>query len=136
MKHTDVTKPIIRPITWPILLAHPEVIQLLIKHRHIGEFPRMDEVVDAMGGMRGDFVYKFFKKEPGEIPKHSLYRWHVPDPIRFKDNMKVTIEALGWWPNGKFQPLTDDIASVAYWYQTEPHKQLPALPAREMRFPR
>jgi len=34
----------------------------------------------------------------------------------------VTIQALGWWPNGKFQPLTDDISSVSYWYQSEPHK--------------
>ena len=80
--------------------------------------------------------YPFYEKEPGQVLKHSLYRWHVMDPIRFNSDLKVTIQALGWWPNGKFQPLTDDIASVAYWYQTEPHKPFPPLPSREERFPR
>jgi Protein of unknown function (DUF2961) len=60
----------------------------------------------------------------------------VPDPIRFKKNLRVTIQALGWWPNGKYQPLTDDIASVGYWYQAESHKPQPPMPAREDRFPR
>jgi hypothetical protein len=80
--------------------------------------------------------YPFYKKEAGEVPKHALYRWHVVDPIRFDSDLKVTIQALGWWPNREFQPLTDDIASVAYWYQTEPHQPFPPLPSREERFPR
>jgi hypothetical protein len=80
--------------------------------------------------------YPLFHKVAGEVPKHSLYRWHVADPIRFKRDLKVTIQAIGWYPNGKFQPLTDDIASVAYWYQTEPHTAFPKMPSREARFPR
>ena len=27
-----------------------------------------------------------------------------------------------------YLPLEDDIASVAYWYQTEPHAKFPPLP--------
>ncbi|MGE5646656.1 MAG: glycoside hydrolase family 172 protein [Acidobacteriota bacterium] len=80
--------------------------------------------------------YPLFLKQPGQIPKHAMYRWHVPDPIRFKKELRVTIQTLGHWPNGKFQPLTDDLSSVAYWYQAEPHKPFPAVPAREARFPR
>ena len=80
--------------------------------------------------------YPYSSKEPGEVPKHALYRWHVTDPIRFDHDLKVSIQALGWWPNGKMQPLADDLASVAYWYQTEPHKPFPPLPSREERFPR
>jgi len=72
--------------------------------------------------------YPLYRKEPGEVPHHGLYRWHVMDPIRFKQDLKVTIQALGWWPHGKFQPLTDDIASVGYWYQSEPHAPFPELP--------
>jgi len=72
--------------------------------------------------------YPLWQREPGAVPKHGLYRWHIMDPIRFKQSLKVTIQALGWWPNGKFQPLTDDIASVAYWYQSEPHAPFPAMP--------
>jgi len=42
----------------------------------------------------------------------------------------VTIQALGWWPGGVYEPLEDAIASVGYWYQTEPHAAFPALPGR------
>jgi hypothetical protein len=80
--------------------------------------------------------YPFCRKEPGEVPKHSVYRWHVLDPIRFQQDLKVTIQALGWWPNRKFQPLTDDIASTAFWYQTEPHASFPKMPGIAGRWPR
>jgi hypothetical protein len=74
--------------------------------------------------------YPLYHKPEGELPRHGLYRWHVMDPIRFRQNLKVTMQALGWWPHGKFQPLTDDIASVGYWYQNEPHAAFPAFPLR------
>ena len=70
------------------------------------------------------------------VPKHAMYRWHVPDPIRFTSRLRATVQALGWWPDGTFQPLADDIASVAYWYQTEPHAPFPALPGLAARWPR
>ena len=44
---------------------------------------------------------------------------------------KVTIQALGWQAGGRYLPLEDDIASVAYWYQTEPHAKFPKLPDAE-----
>ena len=72
----------------------------------------------------------------GQVPRHGLYRWHVMDPIRFEKDLKVTIQALGWWPGHKFEPLTDDIASVAYWYQTLPHAPFPEFPTRQQRFAR
>jgi hypothetical protein len=55
--------------------------------------------------------------------RFGLYRWHIMDPIRFEKNLKVAIQALGWHSdrNSRYLPLQDDIASVAYWYQTEPH---------------
>lgn len=69
-------------------------------------------------------------------PKWSLYRWHIMDPIFFEQDLRITIQALGWWPNRKYQPLADDIASVAYWYQSEPHAEFPQLPALAQRWPR
>lgn len=48
----------------------------------------------------------------------------------------MTIQALGWWPNKKFEPLTDDIASVGYWYQAEPHAPFPELPPVRERWSR
>jgi len=62
--------------------------------------------------------------------RFSLYRWHITDPIRFDKDLKVTIQALGY-RGDRFQPLQDDIASVAYWYQREPHAAFPRLPARD-----
>lgn len=80
--------------------------------------------------------YPLWRKEPGEVPRHAMYRWHVMDPIRFQQDLRVTIQALGWWPGKKFEPLTDDICSVAYWYQAEPHAPFPALPDLSARWPR
>jgi len=63
--------------------------------------------------------------------RFGLYRWHITDPIRFEQDLRVTIQALGWRSDGRYLPLRDDISSVAYWYQTEPHTPFPALPAKD-----
>jgi hypothetical protein len=63
--------------------------------------------------------------------RFGLYRWHIPDPVRFQSDLRVTIQALGWLPgarDGKYLPLQDDIASVAFWYQTLPTAPFPNLP--------
>jgi hypothetical protein len=80
--------------------------------------------------------YPLYRREPGEVPRHGLYRWHVLDPIRFKRDLSVTVQALGWWPGAKFEPLTDDIASVGYWYQAEPHALFPEIPPVHERWSR
>lgn len=63
--------------------------------------------------------------------RFGLYRWHVMDPIRFEQDLKVTIQALGWRSGGRYLPLQDDIASTAFWYQQEPHAAFPKLPERD-----
>lgn len=63
--------------------------------------------------------------------RFGLYRWHIVDPIRFEKDLKVTIQALGWKGNGKYLPLRDDISSVAFWYQSEPHQAFKALPSKD-----
>jgi len=63
--------------------------------------------------------------------RFGLYRWHIMDPIRFDQDLKVTIQALGWRSGGRYLPLQDDIASVAFWYQTEPHTPFPKLPDKD-----
>jgi len=59
--------------------------------------------------------------------RFSMYRWHVPDPIRFQRDIRVTIQAIGWRSGGRYLPLQDDIASVAYWYQALPTAPFPPL---------
>jgi Protein of unknown function (DUF2961) len=63
--------------------------------------------------------------------RFGMYRWHIMDPIRFEEELKVTIQALGWRSEGRYHARQDDIASVAYWYQTEPHASYPALPDKD-----
>jgi hypothetical protein len=67
---------------------------------------------------------------PGGPRRFSLYRWHVLDPIGFREDLRVTIQAIGMSPeqDARYRPLQDDIASVAVWYQNEPHGAFPALP--------
>lgn len=63
--------------------------------------------------------------------RFGMYRWHIMDPIRFTQDLRVTIQALGWRSGGRYLPLQDDIASVAFWYQTLPTAPFPALPSRD-----
>ena len=63
--------------------------------------------------------------------RFGLYRWHIMDPIRFQQDLKVTIQALGWRSGGRYLPLQDDIASVAFWYQTLPTAPFPPLPGKD-----
>lgn len=63
--------------------------------------------------------------------RFGMYRWHIMDPVRFDQDLKVTIQALGWRSGGRYLPLQDDIASVTYWYQTLPTAPFPELPSRD-----
>ena len=62
--------------------------------------------------------------------RHSLYRFHIMDPVRFEKDLRVTIQAIGWRSEGRYLPLQDDISSVVYFYQSEPHNTFPKLPDR------
>lgn len=74
--------------------------------------------------LRPDGVYR-------SQQRFGMYRWHITDPIRFQQDLRVTIQALGWRSGRRYLPLQDDIASVAYWYQTLPRPTFPALPSRD-----
>ncbi len=74
--------------------------------------------------IRGDGHYKVSQR-------FGMYRWHITDPIRFEKDLRVTIQALGWRTGGRYLPLKDDIASVVFWYQTEPHTTFPKLPTKD-----
>ncbi len=66
----------------------------------------------------------------GWLGRTHLYRFHLEDPIRFRQSLRASIE------HGHANCLTLDLASVAYWYQTLPSKPVPPLPSREERKPR
>ena len=59
----------------------------------------------------------------------DMYRWHITDPIYFKKDLRVTIQALGWRKDKRYLPLRDDISSVAYWYSDHLDDSYPPIPA-------
>lgn len=63
--------------------------------------------------------------------RFGMYRWHITDPIRFEQDLKVTIQALGWRNGGRYLPMQDDMASTAFWYQTLPTAPFPELPNKD-----
>jgi hypothetical protein len=86
------------------------------------------------------FLHPYFgtARAPGRLNDDPLfgwhgrthcYRFHMEDPIRFKQSLRASIEA------GHANVLTLEIASVAYWYQKLPGKPFPPLPPAEERKP-
>lgn len=51
--------------------------------------------------------------------------------IEIPAGSRATIQALGRRSGGRYLPLQDDISSVAFWYQAEPHGSFPALPGSD-----
>ena len=61
--------------------------------------------------------------------KIGLYRFHITDPIRFRNSLRVTAQDLGWNSDGSlYVARQDDISTAAFWYQTLPTMPFPALP--------
>ncbi|MGH8862595.1 MAG: DUF2961 domain-containing protein, partial [Jatrophihabitantaceae bacterium] len=58
--------------------------------------------------------------------RFGMYRWHVPDPIRFTQRVRATVQALGIGPghgNGlpiRYRQNPDDIATTAFVYLDRP----------------
>ncbi|MBQ2712289.1 MAG: DUF2961 domain-containing protein [Clostridia bacterium] len=62
-------------------------------------------------------------------PRFMAYRWHVPDPIVFEKDFKMTMLNMGFRPDGINYGRRDDLVSVAYWYQNLTDKPLAPLPS-------
>lgn len=81
-----------------------------------------------------DLSTEYFKENSER--RNGEYRWHIQDPIKFSSDLRVTIQSLGWEGanigsisgKGTYLPQEDYLASVAYWYQAEPHAPFPQLP--------
>ena len=65
----------------------------------------------------------------------ALNRFHLCDPILFGSGLRATLQQIGANEHGLFE-RQDDVATVAYWYQAEPHAPFPALMPATERHPR
>ena len=67
----------------------------------------------------------------------SMYRWHLPDPIFWKEECRITIQQIGW--DGARRDSTgtalyervDDWCSATFWYEPVPSAPLPEFPSLE-----
>jgi hypothetical protein len=76
------------------------------------------------------FGYARVNGGTGWLGRTHVYRFHLADPVYFDRSLRFSIE------HGHDNNLTLDLSSVAYWYQSEPHKGFPAFPSREARKPK
>jgi len=86
---------------------------------------------DSFSSLYSGFYEVKDSKIDGFVGIFGQYRWHVLDPVRFDKDLRITVQSLGWGKGGAYMPLIDDLASVAYWYQIEPHNPFPELPSEE-----
>lgn len=64
--------------------------------------------------------------------RFGMYRWHVMDPIRFARRLaRVDVQALGWYKDGRYMPLRDDIASTCWLYLDRAAANRPVLPPHD-----
>jgi hypothetical protein len=103
---------------WDTKRKVAEGVEVVDYTEYTGPYTGLHQVI------RGDGHYQVMQR-------FGMYRWHINDPIRFEKDLKVTIQALGWRSDGRYLPLQDDIASVVFWYQSEPHTTFPKLPSRD-----
>lgn len=89
---------------------------------------RGEDVYDNFSSLYTGFYHVPYK---GAQRRFGQYRWHINDPVRFEKDLRVTIQSLGWQSGDRYLPLQDDLASVAYWYQLEPHNPFPPLPTKK-----
>jgi hypothetical protein len=87
----------------------------------------LEDYFNNAWGFQGEFNFPFvgysLKGDKTWTGQHSMYRFHITDPIYFEKSLKAGIE------HGHANDRKDDYSSTAYWYQTEPHQKLFPLPA-------
>ncbi|NDV68475.1 glycoside hydrolase family 172 protein [Dysgonomonas sp. 25] len=72
------------------------------------------------------FGYPRVNNDVGWLGRTHVYRFFINDPVYFETSLKATVES------GHENNLTLDLATVAYWYQSEACK-LPSAPSKEQR---
>jgi len=56
----------------------------------------------------------------------SMYRWHLPDPIAWRTECRITIQQIAWKQG--LAETQDDWSCATFWYEPVPSAVLPAMP--------
>lgn len=69
----------------------------------------------------------------------SMYRWHLPDPIYWEQECRITIQQIGWSQKHREETghalyeRQDDWSSATFWYEPVPSAKLPEFPDLDSR---
>jgi hypothetical protein len=66
---------------------------------------------------------------------NTCYRWHIQDPVPFRNSLRFTIEHGSSGPNNDRRPLRNHYSSVAFYYLDNPEGDAPPLPPFKERIP-
>jgi hypothetical protein len=104
-----------------------------------------DYAGNAWGMGAGTFLYfgvPILEGEPDMVGwRTTVYRWHLPDPVRFTKSLRVELENAGWISRDElkegvhegFVERNDDFATVAFWYQVGQPKRFATVPPAAQR---
>ena len=56
----------------------------------------------------------------------SMYRWHLPDPIAWRKECRITIQQIAWKQG--LAEAQDDWSCATFWYEPVPSAALPEMP--------
>ncbi len=56
----------------------------------------------------------------------SMYRWHLPDPIAWRKECRITIQQIAWRKG--LAETEDDWSCSTFWYEPAPSAALPKMP--------
>jgi hypothetical protein len=56
----------------------------------------------------------------------TMYRWHLPDPIGWRQHARITIQQIAW--KDGLAETRDDWSCASFWYEPVPSATLPQMP--------
>lgn len=63
----------------------------------------------------------------------SMYRWHLPDPVAWRKEARITMQQIAWASGQGLAETQDDWSTATFWYEPVPSAALPPLPNKEAR---
>lgn len=83
-----------------------------------------DYVGLAWGIQQTPFLYNGCSLNQNEFV--SMYRWHLPDPVAWQHEARITIQQIAW-KDGLVE-TEDDWSCATFWYEPVPSARLPEMP--------
>ncbi|MCX7426373.1 MAG: DUF2961 domain-containing protein [Planctomycetia bacterium] len=83
----------------------------------------------SWGTQQTPFMYNgcsLDQKDAGGKTFVSMYRWHLPDPIVWLKEARITIQQIAY--NKGLQETQDDWSCATFWYEPLPSAALPKMP--------